>query len=159
MKTMTFHPTAHATGEAPRHVLVFVPNSSSNRNHVTRSTVLRIDRSQDVIKQRTLFKLRILHVWLQRKECARHLQHVVDIAGFVRATVDTFRQLVRWAKVLIFAMSTRRVAVIVYHDVPEILGGNAISGIASVNILFQHTKHFGHLRVAVLTGKFVLTSL
>src|SRR6185503_5814987 len=138
MKTVTLHATAHATGKAAEHILVFVPDPLTNWDHVTRTPVLRINRTKYMIEQRSLFKLRILHLGLYREKLPRHLEHVVNVATLVRAAIDAFAQLVRWSKVFILAMASRRIGVIIHDGVPKELSCDSVCFIARIDVTHQH---------------------
>src|SRR6185503_2282470 len=72
VKAMTLHSTADTTGKTAKHVLVLVAHSSTYRHHVTRAAVFRIHRGEDVIEQRSLFKLRVLGIRMNGEETASH---------------------------------------------------------------------------------------
>src|SRR4026207_1160002 len=104
MQRMTLHTAADTTRKTTKHVLVLMPHASTYRHHVTRAAIFRIHRGENVIEQRSLLKLRVLDIWMNGKETARHLQHVVDIAGLIRPAVDALGELIRWSKIFILAV-------------------------------------------------------
>src|SRR5215813_2369241 len=159
MQTMTFHASTDTTSETARHVLILMTHTTADGNHVTSSSVFRIYRSQNVIEQCPFFILRILDVGLERKKRSRHFEHVVDVATLVRPAIDSFRQLIRRTEIFVFAVSARSVTMIVDHDIPKVLSGNSVAVVAGVQILFQHAQHLRHIRVTVLSGQLVFSTL
>ena len=133
-------------------------HSSTYRHHVTRATVFGFDRSEDVIEQSSRVKLCILDIGTNCEETSSHLQHVIHVARFVRPSIDAFRQLIRWSKVFVFAVSAGGVRVIVDYCVPEKLGRRAVRLLARVDVLHQRAAHFLNLRVAVLTRQFIFAA-
>src|ERR1051326_7813383 len=108
-----------------------------------------------VIEQRSLLKLRVLDIRMNREKTSRHLQQVVNVARLIRAAIHTLGQLIRWSKVFILAVTTGRVTVIVDDCVPEKLGRYAIVFVTTVVILLQHAEHLRYLRVSVLTFQLI----
>src|SRR5262249_36789785 len=146
------------TGKIAKHVLVFVTHSLAYRDHVTRAAVFRIHRSENVIEQRSFFKLRILDIRMNGEETTRHLQHVVNIARLVGPSVHALRQLIRRSEVFVFAVSTSGVSVIVDNSIPKELGCRALGLLAGVDVLHQHSEHFWNLRIAMLPGELVFAA-
>src|ERR1044072_8038437 len=159
MQSMTLHATPDTTRKITKHVLVVMAHSPTNRHHVTGAAIVRIHRSEDVIEQRSLFKLRILDVGMNGKQTARHLQHVVDVAGLICSPVYALGELIGWSEVFVFAVPARGVCMIVDYCVPKELGRRAFRLLAGVNVLHQHSEHLRNLRVAMLSGEFIFAAL
>src|SRR4029453_414843 len=87
VQRVAFHARTHAAGEALEHPLIFVLDATSDGNHVTGSSDNRIDGGQDVVVESALVELGVFDVGLKREEAARHLDHVVDVAGLGGAPV------------------------------------------------------------------------
>src|SRR5215471_4937071 len=134
MKRMTFHSGTDTAREPFEHILVLVLNSASDIDHVTSAAIFGINRGEDMIEQCALVKLRIFDVRVKGEESPSHLEHVIDVAGFCRAAINSLAEFVGFAEIFVFAMSAGRIAVVLGDAVPEKPGGEAVAGIACINV-------------------------
>ena len=134
---MTLHDSAHAAREILKLVLIFVLHSAANGHHVAHSAVIGVLGRQDVIEKRALVEVYVANLGIDRKEFARHFDHVIDVAGFRGAAVDHVVQFVWRAEVLVLSMSTSRKAVMPCYLIPEKRGSFVVRFISRVNISHQ----------------------
>src|SRR5580765_2189468 len=111
-----------------------------------------------MIEQRPLFKLGVFNLRVNREQRPRHLQHVVDIATLIRATLNPVAELVRRTKIFVTTVTTRGVAVMQRDCVPEKLRGRAVRLITGVDVPREIANHLWHLGVSMQTRKDVFVS-
>ena len=112
-----------------------------------------------MIEQRALVELGVLDVGLQREQLPRHLEHVVDVAGFGGAAVGHVGQLVRLAEVLVLAVAAGGEGVVVDDAIPEERRGASVVRGRRHRHSARRADQLRHLRVAVQAVERVFAAL
>ena len=102
MKSLALHAGADTTGETLEHIRVLpLAGALSDTDHVTGAAVFRLNRAQNMIEQSAFMKVGVVRVGPKCEKFSRHLDHVIDVAGFGRPAIDHILELVRLTEVFI----------------------------------------------------------